>query len=231
MTETMSLTAQAYTRLRSDILACRLRPGEKLKISELCTTLGYSLGAVREALSRLTSEGLVDAERNKGFRVAPITQSELEDLTRTRMMIECECLRNAIAAGDVRWEAGIVSTQFELSRLDLQSRDRSGRVSDDWAETHKRFHKALVGACDSPWLLRLRDILYAQSERYRSVSVPLSRVNRDIAAEHKAIADAVLAHDADAACEAMRDHLALTTRILIEADVANGSAAPARTRA
>ena len=116
MTIDLSLTAQAYQRLRGDILACRLRPGEKLKISDICATLGFSLGAVREALSRLTSEGLVEAERNKGFRVTPITQSELVDLTRTRILIECECLTNAIARGDLRWEAAIVSTLFELSR-------------------------------------------------------------------------------------------------------------------
>ena len=217
-----SLTVKAYAGLRADILSCRLRPGEKLIISEICATLGFSLGAVREALSRLTSEGLVEAEQNKGFRVPPITQSELEDLTRTRVLIECECLSKAIRKGDLKWESGIVSTLFELSRLNLQDKDDHRRLDETWAETHKRFHEALAAACDSPWLLRLRDILYAQSERYRSVSVPLDRANRDVGAEHRAIADAAIARDTKTACAAMRNHLEVTTRILIEANVANG---------
>lgn len=220
----MNLTAQVYSRIRDDILACRMPPGQKVKISEICGQLDVSLGAVREALSRLTSEGLVVAEPNKGFRVAPITQAELEDLTRTRITIECECLSSAIAHGDLRWETGIVSTLFELSRIGLQDPQDPARVNPDWSEAHRRFHQALVAACDSPWMLRLRDTLYVQSERYRTVSMPLDRKNRDVASEHKAIADATLARDTGAACAALRDHLRLTTRILIEADVANGDA-------
>ncbi len=216
-----NLTAQAHARIRGDILAGRLPPGQKLKISEICGQLGVSLGAVREALSRLTSEGLVEAEPNKGFRIVPISHAELEDLTRTRITIECECLSSAIAHGDLRWEAGIVSTLFELSRIALQHPDDPAQVNPDWVEAHRRFHQALVAACDSGWMLRLREMLYVQSERYRSVSVPLDRQHRDIAGEHKAIADAALARDAKAACTALRDHLLLTTRIVVDADVTN----------
>jgi GntR family carbon starvation induced transcriptional regulator len=223
MTKRMSLTAQAYKGIRDDILACRLVPGQKLNIAEVCERLNFSLGAVREALSRLTSEGLVVSEPNKGFRVAPITQEELEDLTRTRILIECECLKNAMRHGDLKWETGIVSTLFELSRVKLQDPDDPQRVNAAWVETHRRFHERLVATCDSAWLLRLREILYVQAERYRSVSVPLDRAHRDIESEHRAIADAAMAGDADAACAAMRDHLTLTTRILIDAAVTSRS--------
>ncbi|AML52164.1 GntR family transcriptional regulator [Falsihalocynthiibacter arcticus] len=221
--KTQNLTAQAYEKVRSDILACRLRPGEKIKISDLVSALGFSLGAVREALSRLTSEGLVVAEPNKGYRVASITQSELEDLTKTRILIECRCLENAIENGDLKWETGIVSTQFELSRISLQDPDDPDRVNEDWAAAHNRFHTALVSACNSPWLLRIRETLFAQSERYRSVSVPLDSRKRDVTAEHKAIADAAIGRDKTAASIAMREHLELTTRILIDAVVNDGA--------
>ena len=72
---TQSLTATAYATLRADMPACRVSPGEKLKISEICWMPEFSLGAVREALSRLTSEGLVAVEQNNGCRAAPITVS------------------------------------------------------------------------------------------------------------------------------------------------------------
>ena len=216
-----SLTAEAYSQLRAEILACRLVPGAKLIISDLCIIFGFSLGAIREALSRLTSEGLVEAEPRKGFRVAPITEAELKDITSVRATIESLCLESAIRNGDLKWESGIVSTQFELSRLQLQDANDPARVSEVWAETHKRFHEALVAACDSPWLLRLREILFMQSERYRRVSVPLDRTVRDVNAEHRAIADATLDRDAVKACAELRAHLERTTRILIKADVVN----------
>ncbi len=216
-----SLTAEAHERLRGDILACRLIPGQKIVIQDLCDSLGFSLGAVREALSRLTSEGLVEAEPRKGFRVSPITEEELQDLTNVRATIESLCLENAIQNGDLKWETGIVSTLFELSRLDLQDANDEARVSEIWADAHRRFHEALVAACDSPWLLRLRETLFTQSERYRRVSVPLDRVGRDLHGEHKAIADAAIARDAGRATKEMRAHLEKTTRILIKADVVN----------
>ncbi len=213
-----SLTTQAYQQLRADIVACRHLPGSKLVISDLVSRMGFSLGAVREALSRLTSDGLVVSETNKGFQVAPITQADLEDLARTRTLIETECLVDAIDHGDVKWEAGIVSSLFELSRTPEVV---NGDVNEDWAEAHARFHRALVAACKSPTILRIRETLYSQSERYRRASQPPGRkTTRDVAAEHQAIADAALARDKTAAAEAMRRHLQLTARILIEAGVA-----------
>src|ERR1700678_3888046 len=92
-----SLTQAAYLRLRADLLACRIRPGERVKINDVCRQFAVSLGAVREALARLTSEGLVVAEPQRGFRAAPITADELRDLTMVRIEIEGLCLRRAVA--------------------------------------------------------------------------------------------------------------------------------------
>ena len=66
-----SLTQRAYDQLREALLDCRFEPGEPLRIGELCKRLDASQGAVREALSRLTSEGLVEARPQRGFRVTP----------------------------------------------------------------------------------------------------------------------------------------------------------------
>lgn len=127
-----NLTGTAYTTLRGDLLACRLRPDEKLNIAALAAQLGVSLGAVREALSRLTSEGLVTAEPNRGFRVAGVSEAELLDLTSTRIELESACLRRAIRAGGVEWEAGIVAAHHRLSRTPERIADDEARVSEDW---------------------------------------------------------------------------------------------------
>lgn len=214
-----SMTQLAYEQLRSDILNGVLAADTKINIAETCARAKLSLGAVREALSKLTSEGLVTAETNKGFRVAPITLEELEDLTRTRVMIECACLENAIANGDLRWESGIVSANFELLRTPMLT-GSPAIVNPEWTALHARFHAALVAGCDSRWLLRLREILYAQAERYRIATMPYDRAARNLDDEHKELADAAIARDAPRATAAMREHLLKTKRILIDAKVA-----------
>jgi len=214
-----SRTSEVYEEIRSDILSSRLKPTEKLVISELCSRLGVSLGAVREALSRLTSEGLVTMEPQRGFRVSPIAQAELEDLTRVRATIETLCLQNAIANGTVKWEAGIVSALHELSQIALLDADNTGRISAEWADAHRRYHEALVAACDSPWLLRLRDTLYVQSERYRHYSVPADSKSRDLDREHREIADAAIARKTDLATKLLCEHLNKTTKILLDSSL------------
>lgn len=85
-----------------------------------------------------------------------------------------------------------------------------------WSAAHDEFHAALVAACDSPWLQRIRKMLFVQSERYRNTSMTLNPSDRDIADEHRQIAEAALAHNPVAATEAMRRHLELTTNALLE---------------
>ncbi len=224
-----SLTQDAYERLRADLLACRLRPGARLKINELCQTLSVSLSAVREALSRLTSEGLVVAEPQRGFRVAPISAEELRDLTAVRAEIEGLCLGRAIAVGDVGWESHLVAAFHRLSRTPEREPQDPQRMNEAWSTAHATYHEALVAACDSPWLLRLRGILYAQSERYRRLSVPLAEIARDLNREHQEIMEAALARDAGRARALMTEHLELTTRVLLEQSwPADDAPAPAR---
>ena len=214
-----SLTQGAYEALRADLLACRILPGSRLKIQELCTQFSVSLGAIREALSRLTSEGLVMAEPQRGFRAAPISATDLQDLTMVRVEVESLCLRRAIEIGDVNWESRLVAAFHRLSRTPERAPADPIRSSDDWAEAHAAFHLALVDGCDSPWLLRLHSQLYDQSERYRRLSIPLAKQERNVGQEHQRILDATLKRDAKKAVALLTAHLTTTTNILLSAKV------------
>jgi DNA-binding GntR family transcriptional regulator len=226
-----SLTQVVYERLRADLLACRLQPGDRLKINDLCQAFSANLSAIREALSRLTSEGLVIAEPHRGFRVAPISNEDLHDLTRVRIEIEGLCLKRAMEIGDVRWESGVVAAFHRLSRTPERVSGDEQRGSDEWAEAHGEFHRALISACDSAWLLRIRELLYAQSERYRRLSVPLSYDRRDLNLEHQIIMNAVLARDSARALALMADHLNLTATIVVQVSEAAEAAARLRSAA
>ncbi|MBI0537845.1 FCD domain-containing protein [Roseomonas sp. KE2513] len=214
----LSLTQSVYEQLRADLLACRLWPGDRLKISDLCQSMGVNLGAVREALSRLSSEGLVVAEPQRGFRVAPISATELRDLTEVRIEVEARCLRRSIEVADVRWETAIVAAHHGLTRLPERDPDDPSRANDAWSAQHAAFHRALVAGCGSPWLLRLRDSLYDQSERYRRLSVPLGRAEREVGREHREIMEAAVSRQADRACALLAEHFRATTLILLEVD-------------
>ena len=148
---TMSNKTQSdrmFEALRHDILACILLPGSKLRISDIAETSAVSLGAVREALSRLGAEGLVVAESQKGYRVAPISAEDFRDLTEARVEIERIALARSIAAGDLDWETDLVAAWHRLSRISEQA---GGPLfaSDQWALAHGAFHAALVSACGS----------------------------------------------------------------------------------
>ena len=203
----------AYAALRDAIMSCRLEPGAKIKINDAAAEFDFSPGAVREALSRLAAERMAVATAQKGFTVAAISAEELIDLTRTRVAIEQLCLRSAIANGDVEWEASILAAYHRLHRVPIGVA-RGGALSSAWVVAHNAFHVALAAACDSRWTLTIREMLYAQSERYRNLS-KIAEPKRDIDAEHKGLLDACLARDAETACKRIEAHLKRTMQILL----------------
>lgn len=226
-----SQTSAAYARLREDILAGRLQPGERLKIAEVACALEVSPGAIREALSRLVPEQLVVFRDQKGFVVAPLSIEDLQDLTELRCEVEAVALRRSVLQGDIGWEGSVLAAAHRLRRTKiLTSADRS--LNSDWVERHRAFHAALVGACGSLRLLALHAQLYEQSERYRTLSFPsIGERERDRQGEHQALADAALDRNADGLVELTVKHFRETTSRIIRAAEGGsiGEAMPAGT--
>jgi len=212
-----SRTQDVYQLIRADIVACRLLPGQKLKISELCEHFNVSMGAVREGLSRLVAEELVVAEAQRGFRVAPISIDEIHDLTRVRIDIESKALRLSIEHGDLDWESRVVAAHHRLSKQSLYEQGDSERMTEGWANARADFHQALVSACPSPWLMRLRNLLYDQAERYRRLAVTIDQQGRDVASEHRAVMEAALARDTELAVKHYEKLITGTTTSIIDA--------------
>lgn len=205
---------RAYQQIRADILACRLLPGSKLNIAGLAADLDVSLGAVREALSMLQSESLVVSEPQRGYTVSPVSPKELDDITDARIAIETLCLRASIARGDLTWETALVAAFHRLTRLSEADQGHDLHLNENWSKAHNDYHASLVSACGNDWLLRLRTMLYQQSERYRRMSVPLATGPRDVNGEHKAVFEAVMARDADRAAALLEQHLRRTAAIV-----------------
>ncbi|MCY4209886.1 MAG: FCD domain-containing protein [Gammaproteobacteria bacterium] len=201
-----SLAEATYQRLRSDIIAGTLAPGVKLRIEELRADYNIGGSPLREALNRLAGEGFVMVEQQRGFRVAPVSQDDLKDLSRMRVMLECEALRESISNGGDEWEAEVVAAHHRL-----QKAEPSFAINQaEWELRNNDFHEALVAACTSPWLLRLRHLLYEQHKRYRFIAVFSPQEGRDVHREHQEILEAALARDVQAACKATELHIQYT---------------------
>ncbi len=202
-------------QLREEILKCRLLPGEKLKINELCATFSVTLGAVREALTGLEGEGLVDLVDKKGFQVSAISRDELAELTQARIEIEAACMKLAIGSGGEAWEADIEET-LRVLLSERRTAEDSRKMDEDWSNAHSDFHLALVSACRNTFLLNVREKLYLQSERYRRLSIPGETSDRDVDKEHRELANACLARDPDLARDLIDVHLRNTARLILK---------------
>ncbi len=104
-----TLVERAYLALRQDVVCGKLAPSERLRVEHLKDQYEVGAGTLREALSLLVSDALVTSEGQRGFRVAPISLADLEDVTNTRVMLETEALRQSIRHGDAQWETTLAS--------------------------------------------------------------------------------------------------------------------------
>lgn len=202
-----TLFETAYRRLRRDIIDGRLAAGDRLRVEHLKGRYDVSGGTLREALALLVSDSLVVSTGQRGFTVAPMSLADLDDLTRTRALIECESMRESIATGDDAWEAGVVAAFHRLTRAeDRLARDpRQG--FDEWEHRNRDFHAALVSGCRSRWLGQLRSLLYQQTERYRRFAVVNGPPPGGVHEEHRRIYEAAMRRDAEGAVAALGEHV------------------------
>jgi DNA-binding GntR family transcriptional regulator len=204
-------TSELVARLREELLAGVLKPGEPLRLAVVRERYGAGLTPLREALFQLTAEGLVTMEDQRGFRVAEVSQEDLTDLTEQRVFIEGQALRLAIERGDLAWESRVLAAHHRLAGTPMLEPGMP-TLTDAWTEAHRDFHRVLVEACGSVWLLRFRDVLSDQAERYRRLSIR-NDPGRDVAGEHRRIAEATLARAPERAVQCLAAHYRLTAQL------------------
>ena len=211
-----TLADRAHLVIRRNIVSGNLAPGARLRIAKLSKDYDIGASPLREALSKLSSEYLVNFEAQRGFSVAPVSAGDLVDISEIRCELESEALTRAIDRGDDAWEAAIVAAFYNLGKADQRRRENPDAGSDQWEDRNREFHEALVAAGDSAWLKRLRSLLYFQHERYRRISLKHPDPDRDLQAEHQAIMDATLARDTAKAVKLSKDHIDRTTKAVLK---------------
>jgi len=219
-TTKQTLVTAAYDRLRRDILRGVLRPGARLKLQPLGDAYSCGMGPLREALARLVGDNMVDFADRRGFSVPLITRKGLTDLLEMRLMLEDKALRASIAHGGVEWEVEVMAAFHRLSRVSERRASDPRVVDENWEREHAAFHRALVAGYDFPLLHQFRQIVLAQSDRYRHIYLQYASKGRDHLVEHRAIMEAALRRDADRTVELMTKHLQRTVDLLLAAGFA-----------
>ena len=176
---------------------------------------------MREALSRLSSDGLVERREQRGFYVAPISADDLRELIKTRCWVEGLALRESIANRTPQWEEALVLALHRLSRVprslgSATSATNPGTTNPEWEQLHRAFHLALIRNCGSRWLLAFCEGLIDQAYRHRQLAVAKIYPERNEAAEHRAIVQAAIEGDADTAVRELEAHFQRTAAIILE---------------
>jgi DNA-binding GntR family transcriptional regulator len=200
-----SIADRAYDRIRADIIFGRLAPGARLRLDRLAKTYGASVSTLREILSRLSSDGLVLAEGQRGFQVSPVSPDGFQDVAAMRLLLETYALPLSFAAGDLEWESRVVAAHHKLAFMErrMLAGERDG--TELWKRYDREFHQTLIEACGSQTLLDLYAGVFDQYLRYQMVAIVF---RGEIAAEeHRNLLDCALTRDAARACEILTKHV------------------------
>ncbi|KQZ48769.1 GntR family transcriptional regulator [Rhizobium sp. Root149] len=200
-----SVAESGYKRIRTDIIFGRLAPAQKLKLESLKEIYGTSVSTLREILNRLTSEGLVLAEGQKGFEVAPISEADLREIAALRLLLETHALEQSFEHGGVDWEARLVSAHYKLSRMEGIMAAGDTTQAEDWKRYDWEFHQALISACGSKLLMDTHASVFDKYLRYQMVA--LSYRGEIAALEHRDLLNAALKRDKDTAKAILVTHI------------------------
>jgi len=205
-----TLSERAAALIQRDILTGRFAPGSRLGIMDLAHDYGMGATPVREGLSRLVARQLVIALGQRGFRVAPVSEADLRDITCMRVVVEQEALALSMKLGKDDWEAAIVAALHRMQRYVERTGSKFTEGAEEFDTLHKAFHTSLLAACGSPRLLAAHSDLYDQAYRYRRVMMRKFDSGKEFIQSHRNLADCVLARDQRRAPSMLEQHLKST---------------------
>lgn len=209
-----TLASAIHAQLRDAIITNSIPPETKLNIRELCARYSVGISPVREALSRLSSEGLVDQSDNRGFSVVPVSVPELFDLTQARCWINEIGLRQSIAKGGPEWEERVVVAFHRLSRTPRHTGGGPADRNPAWEQAHRVFHRSLIDGCGSHWIVDICERLFEAAERYRHIAREAGVFRGNLETEHRGIMQAAIDRKADEAVELLNSHFRRTAEIV-----------------
>ncbi|MCP5365982.1 MAG: GntR family transcriptional regulator [Hyphomicrobiales bacterium] len=218
----LTLNETAYRRLRKEIVGCTLPPGQAVTESGLCARLGMGKAPIRAALTRLGQENLVQAIPRRGYRIAPITMQDIQDLFQLRLVLEpraAELAAGRLTADQILRMRESCNVTYEPGNQESQAR---------FLEANRTFHTLIAEASGNRKLTAIIYQLLSEVERILHLCLKPARLGEHFQTEHLELMDALLAGEAERARVLVYDQVkggqkavvetALATPGLIEAD-------------
>lgn len=204
-----TIARRVEEKLRNDILHGTIAPGTKLNLDRLRETLQVGLSPLREAVTRLVADGLIEAAAQRGYTVTPISVANLDEVGALRIELEPYALRRSIGNGGLEWESTVMGALYRLNRTKRIPGDDVSRA--EWEAANNAFHLALLERCDMPLLMKMYHSLHGMHNRYRHIYLTSVAVQRDVIDEHTAIAEAAVERRADEAVALLTEHIERST--------------------
>lgn len=208
--ESADVNTDIYADLAHRLITHAFDHGAKLRPDQLRHDYGCSASTVREALFRLSTEGLVDFQEQRGFRVPEKSAALLTELCHVRVLLEAEGTALSIRHGGVAWEARLTAAHHQLSHIEkrIHASSDSAPLVDVWFNAELEFHQTLISACGSDTLKSMHYMVY---RRFRQQLMVADRnfdfISTNIA-HHLDILEAALDGDETRTRQKIHDHLA-----------------------
>lgn len=203
MAITLRASDRAYQRLRDEIVDWELPPGSALGEVEQSTRLGVSRTPIREALARLTADGLVAPQTGRGLVVTDISTDNIREMFEVRQALEMQAARLAALRGDP-----VVFAVLEREFLAVPALlDQDDPARHNYYGLVARFDDAVDDATANPYLVTALRSLRTHLVRVRRLAKDNPARLSAAAAEHLTIVQAILDRDADLAAHATHVHL------------------------
>lgn len=198
-----NLRDQALAVLKLRLVSGDLAPGQIYSAAALAAELGVSNSPVREAMLTLVNQGLMEAVRNRGFRVVPLSARERQNNYDIRLMLEVPAM--ARLAG---MKEKVATRKKEFSSI-AASIVKAAKARDivGYLEADRNFHIGLLGILENEQLTAIIENLRDQARQYGLKALSERGDLVKSALEHQPILDAILAGDAAKTIELMTSHL------------------------
>jgi DNA-binding GntR family transcriptional regulator len=195
------LRQQVYEQIKHDIMTCKLAPGEPLSENQFLERFGVSRTPIREALTSLVQDGLVEYTPNRGFMVTTVSVTDIQEIFEARIFIEAELFRLAVKK----------ISDGEIDELEKQSRLQTDVKSPDYAETflesNRKFHIALAAAGRNSRLLWYYETLMNEAQRLFYMDISNHHQDFRWGHGHEGILQALRSRDEQAGVTVIRDTL------------------------
>ncbi|OYO20944.1 GntR family transcriptional regulator [Enemella dayhoffiae] len=195
-------------QLREAIATGEYAPGQQVSEQALAERLGVSRGPLREAMQRLTQEGLLTGQRNRGLFVMELDAAAVRDIYLARTAIERQAVAHLIETG--RSASADALAPLERRMAQLESTDPA--ISD----TDLEYHRLLVGLTESPRLIRMHDSLLLQLRLCLTAMQPTYDSSEHRVKEHGDLFRAVVAGDLELADRLLVAHMRDGQRRVLE---------------